>query len=259
MRSLGTTTLVYPPGTHTKYSNAGITVVGAVVERVRGEPFAASLQRTLIGPLGLSRTSFNPGPELGREQAEGLMWTYDGQKVATPTFLLGTGPAGNLVSTVADLGRFLSVLFADGRGPEGAIVGPETLRSDARAPVWCGQRVEGVRTRFRWLSTFEGRRRVGHGGAVYGYATELSALPDEKLGVAVIATKDCAPNAIVRHISDARSLRLMLAARQGQPLPAARDHETGPARPRTPASKGGISTSRKTRSSTSSRARASCG
>ena len=114
--SLNDTSLVYEPGTHTKYSNAGVTVVGAVVERVRGEPFAGSVHRTVLDPLGLTRTSFDPAPALTRDLALAAMWTYDGQPLATPTFLLGTGPAGNLVSTVNDLGRFLSVLFADGRG-----------------------------------------------------------------------------------------------------------------------------------------------
>src|SRR5262249_30236050 len=88
VRSLNTTTLVVAPATHSKYSNAAITVVGAVVERGRGESFAAAVQHHVIGPLGLSRTSFEPGPELAGQQAQALMWTYDGQTFANPTFLL---------------------------------------------------------------------------------------------------------------------------------------------------------------------------
>ena len=41
VRSLKSTTLVFEPGTRTKYSNAGITVVGAVIEKAGNEPFAA--------------------------------------------------------------------------------------------------------------------------------------------------------------------------------------------------------------------------
>jgi D-alanyl-D-alanine dipeptidase len=67
------------------------------------------------------------------------------------------------------------------------------------------------------LGSFEGRKRVGHGGAIYGFATDLSALPDARLGVAVVITKDCA-NATARRISDA-ALRLMLALGKGEPLP----------------------------------------
>ena len=45
VRSLNGTALVYAPGTRTKYSNAAIAVVGHVLERTRGEPFAQYLSR----------------------------------------------------------------------------------------------------------------------------------------------------------------------------------------------------------------------
>jgi CubicO group peptidase (beta-lactamase class C family)/D-alanyl-D-alanine dipeptidase len=219
VRSLRGTTLLFRPGTRTKYSNAGVTVAGAIVGRVRAEPFAVALDRHLIGPLGLTRTSFDPGPELKKAQAEGLMWSYDAQPIATPTFLLGTAPAGNLVSTVTDLGRFLGFLFAEGRGPVGPIVRPETLRSmfatQSGAGGPAGATVFGLGFA---VSSLEGRSWIGHGGAIYGHATQLAALPDEKLGVVVIAAKDCATG-VVRHVADT-ALRLMLAVRQERPLPA---------------------------------------
>jgi serine beta-lactamase-like protein LACTB len=67
------------------------------------------------------------------------------------------------------------------------------------------------------ISEFEGKKRIGHGGAVYGFATDFSALPDDKVGVIVMASKDVA-NAVTRRVSDF-ALRGMLAVRQGKPLP----------------------------------------
>src|SRR5262249_35070638 len=60
-------------------------------------------------------------------------------------------------------------------------------------------------------------RRVGHNGAIFGVATELAALPGDKLGVVVVAAKDCA-NAITEHLANV-ALRQMLAGRQGKTLP----------------------------------------
>ncbi|MFT5144940.1 MAG: D-alanyl-D-alanine dipeptidase, partial [Thalassolituus oleivorans] len=60
---------------------------------------------------------------------------------------------------------------------------------------------------------------AGHGGAIYGFATQLGMLPEEKLGVVAVTTMDVA-NTVVRRISD-YALRLMLAHREGQPLPDA--------------------------------------
>jgi CubicO group peptidase (beta-lactamase class C family) len=215
VKSLAGTTLVFEPGMRTKYSNAGIAVVGAVVERVSGEPFPKAVEHALLGPLGMSRSSFEPDAALTRQMAHGLMWTYDGQAVATPTFLLGTGPAGNLVSTVVDLGRFVSFLFGQGRAHDKVVLKPETLRLMTEPLQGQPGGSSGFGLGFA-LSKFDGERRVGHAGAVYGFATEVEALLDAKLGVVVITTADCA-NGVARHVAET-ALRMMLSVRGGRPL-----------------------------------------
>src|SRR5207249_1533361 len=70
-------------------------------------------------------------------------------------------------------------------------------------------------------------RKVGHNGAIYGFATELSALPADKLGVVVIASRDVA-NAVTTHIADV-ALRQMLAVRRQEPPP--KIEETSPLKP----------------------------
>src|SRR5262249_4110818 len=115
VKSLNQAEFVYAPESKTKYSNAGIAVVGYVLERTQKEPFAKYLKRTLLDPLGLKQSGFEPPPELKTGLAAGLMWTLDGRTFAAPTFELGTSPAGSLYSTVTDLGGFLSALFAGDR------------------------------------------------------------------------------------------------------------------------------------------------
>jgi CubicO group peptidase (beta-lactamase class C family)/D-alanyl-D-alanine dipeptidase len=215
VKSLNSTTLVYEPGTRTKYSNAGITVAGYVLEHRKQEPYAKYLKHAVLDPMGLHDSAFEPEPSITRDLAKAFMWTYDGRTFAAPTFQLGIGPAGCLYTNVTDLGSFLSVLFAGGRSSNGQVLKPETL-----AQMWQPQfakpgEKEGFGLGFR-LATFEGHRMVGHGGAIYGFATELAALPDDKLGVVAVTTMDSA-NAVVNHIAH-EALRLMLAARAGKPL-----------------------------------------
>jgi D-alanyl-D-alanine dipeptidase/CubicO group peptidase (beta-lactamase class C family) len=217
VRSLGRTKLIFEPGTRTKYSNAGIAVVGAVVERVRGQNFSEAIRSSLLDPMGMASSSFEPSAGLREKMASGMMWTYDGQTVATPAFLLGTSPAGNLVSTVTDLGRFLGFLFGGGRGSGGKeLIKAETLRSMAEPQL--GNKGESPSFGLGFaISKLDGHVCIGHSGAVYGFATDVQALPAEKLGAIVIITVDCA-NGIARHVAES-ALRLMLAARNGQPLP----------------------------------------
>jgi len=208
--SLNSTTLVYAPGIHIKYSNAGVTVAGYVLERLKGEPYAQYLKHAVIEPMGLTDSAFEPEPRLIHREAKAYMWTYEGRTFEAPSFQLGIGPAGSLYTSVTDLGHFLSILFARGKGPHGQVLKSSTLEQ-----MWQPQGEFGIGFR---ITTFEGRRMVRHGGAIYGFATELAALPDDKLGVIAITTKDSS-NAVVNHIAH-QTLRLMLAARSGKPLPA---------------------------------------
>src|SRR5207237_284375 len=98
-----------------------------VLEYTKKEAFAKYLKRTVLEPLGLKKSSFEPTPDLTRDLAQGTMWTYHGRSFEAPTFPLGMAPAGSMYSTVTDLGRFLSVLFAGGRGPGGPILKSTTL------------------------------------------------------------------------------------------------------------------------------------
>jgi CubicO group peptidase (beta-lactamase class C family)/D-alanyl-D-alanine dipeptidase len=217
VQSLNETELLYELGTKMTYSNAGVAVVGYVLEKTQKEAYAPYLKRTLLDRLGMRDSGFEPTPALRKKLAAGTMWTYCGREFPAPTFELGMAPAGCMYSTVNDLGRFLGVLFAGGRGPQGPVVKAATLEQMYTLQFAKPDEKRGFGLGF-FVSEFEGRRRVGHGGAIYGFATELAALPDDKLGVVVIASKDVA-NAVTTHVADV-ALRLMLAARQGKPLPA---------------------------------------
>lgn len=173
--SLNDTRLIYPPGERTKYSNAGIAVVGRVLETLADQPFADALEDAVLRPAGLEHSSFSPKPELMDELAAATMWTYDGRTFEAPRFELGMAPAGSMYSTVDDLARFLSVLFANGVGAGGRVLSPESIEA-----MWTPQDQDAAsadaETGFGIgfaLGRLDGHRSVGHGGAIYGFATQL--------------------------------------------------------------------------------------
>jgi CubicO group peptidase (beta-lactamase class C family)/D-alanyl-D-alanine dipeptidase len=214
--SLNGTTLVYPPGTHTKYSNAAIAVAGYVLEKQSGQPFTTYVREAVLKPLGMSASSFTPTPEVLAKLAHASVWTYDGRVFDAPTFQLGVAPAGCMYSSVLDLSKFVSMLFAGGRGSGGAVLKPETLQTMWQPQFETGNAKQSFGIGFR-LANLDGHALVGHGGAIYGFATELEALPADKLGVVVITTMDSA-NATMTRMAN-YTLRLMLASKQGAALP----------------------------------------
>jgi CubicO group peptidase (beta-lactamase class C family)/D-alanyl-D-alanine dipeptidase len=214
VRSLNVTELVFAPNTHTKYSNAAIAVVGYLLEAQSHQPFAKYLKSSVLDPMGLTHSSFEPDPTVISNLAKAEMWTYDGLTFDAPTFQLGMAPAGSMYSTVIDLGHFLSVLMVRGQTENGVLLQPKTIEQ-----MWSpqfpnpGGRVFGLGFIVR---SVDGHRLVGHGGAIYGFATTLDLLPDDKVGVVVTATKD-AVNAVTERIGE-ETLKLVLDQRAGKPL-----------------------------------------
>lgn len=214
--SLNQTELVYKPDTKTKYSNAAIAVVGAVLEKRLGGTHPQRVQQSIFNPLAMNNSSFVVTPQVAPKLATGWMWTYDDRRFEAPTFQLGTGPAGNLFSSVLDLSNFLSCLFNDGRTASGQILNPETLAEMISPRTDANGNSVGYGLGFR-IQNLDGHTKIGHGGAVYGFSTQLEALPQRKLGVAAAAALD-GSNGVVSRLAN-YALRLMLATQDGNALP----------------------------------------
>ncbi|HSF17043.1 MAG TPA: serine hydrolase [Vicinamibacteria bacterium] len=210
VESLDGIPLVYEPESRTKYSNAGIALVGYVLERTQGAPFTDYIKKNILSPFGMSHSSFVPPPEV----ATGTMWTYDGRVFEAPTFQLGMAPAGSLYATVDDLARFMSALFRGGDG----VISPRTLASMFEPQFRYRDPSASYGLGFS-IGELDGARLVRHGGAIYGFSTELAFLPEEKLGVVAVASKDFT-NAVVERIVR-HALRCLEAAKSGRPLPRA--------------------------------------
>ncbi|HKP70335.1 MAG TPA: M15 family metallopeptidase, partial [Pyrinomonadaceae bacterium] len=147
-----------------------------------------------------------------KDLAKAYMWTVDGRVFEAPKFELGMSPAGSMYTTVTDMGRFMSTLFAGGKG---------MLKSSTLDQMWTPQFAPaGQKTGYGigfGIGEMNGHRTIGHGGAIYGFATSLKAMPDDKLGVIVVATKDSV-NVVTGRIADF-ALKAMLAARESKPIP----------------------------------------
>jgi D-alanyl-D-alanine dipeptidase/CubicO group peptidase (beta-lactamase class C family) len=208
--SLNDTALVHEPGSVFKYSNPGLAVVGEVVARVTGKPFEDAVRELVLAPLGLSDSDFAPRADLLARQAHGVMWTYDGREIPCPDFAFGYAPAANLRSTCGDLATFARSWLPSAT--------QRVLSPAAQAAMWAlpDGATKGCGIGF-FVDALDGHRMVGHGGAVYGFASAVHALPEHGLAVAVVVTKDFG-NAVADAIAE-RALRAALAARAGERLP----------------------------------------
>jgi D-alanyl-D-alanine carboxypeptidase len=102
-------TLLFEPGTETRYSNAGFVVLGAIVEAVSSRPYHDVVREHVLEPAGMSDT----GPR--RDERSAVRYSREGGSlVDTDGRWPATGsPAGGGYSTARDLHRFMAALLAD--------------------------------------------------------------------------------------------------------------------------------------------------
>jgi CubicO group peptidase (beta-lactamase class C family) len=178
--AIGARPMKHPAGRRFHYSNPGFAALGALVEAVRGKPWGEVLEREVLAPLEMARTSLLPRAP----HAEG--WAvHPWADVVQPEVVEDVGrmgPAGQLWSTVEDLGRFAELL---GGGADDVLSADtvEEMRTPHVAPAaaaWdlsYGLGVQTVRA--------GGRMLAGHTGSMPGFLCALWVCADERAGAVV--------------------------------------------------------------------------
>lgn len=106
--------LAFQPGTQYSYSNSGYVVLGYIIERVTGEPYALFLQHTIFTPLQMRNTGYDQNHPPLPEHATGYQdWQYvPFAELVKAQYIDMSWPfaAGGLYSTVEDLYRWTQAL-----------------------------------------------------------------------------------------------------------------------------------------------------
>jgi len=103
--------LDFEPGFAYRYSNTGYYLLGMVIERASGKPYARFLQEELFGPLGLERTRYGSNGDLILDRAQGYRYLGDG-RFGNDDLISMSQPfaAGSLLSTGGELVRWTLAL-----------------------------------------------------------------------------------------------------------------------------------------------------
>ncbi|MFE0772328.1 serine hydrolase domain-containing protein [Streptomyces sp. NPDC058861] len=227
---LGERPLLRPPGRRHHYSNPGYTLLGSLVEELRGRPWEETLRREVLEPLGMDRTTADPvAPHAGGWAVH----PWADVMLPEPSEDLGLmAPAGQLWSTAADLARFAAFLAkGDERVLDAASV------AEMRAPAspggegeWEGGYGLGLQ-----LLRRDGRTLIGHTGSLPGFVACLWVSVED--GLAGIALSNATSGPLVGAVA-ADLVRIVAEAEPRlpepwRPLPAAEVDEellslTGP-------------------------------
>lgn len=160
-----------PPGTRFRYSGGGYTVVQMLVEQASGQNFADTLDRLVLMPLGMTRSTFaQPLPLEARLRAAGAH--ADGGLVAGGSHTYPELAAAGLWSTPTDLGR----LAVDVQNAQRSLASVVATRGIA-AEMLTSQ-VGGYGLGFD-LNIYNGVRVFEHSGLNKGFEGRLVASAEE--------------------------------------------------------------------------------
>ena len=169
--------LNFTPGDEFLYSNTNFFLMSVVIQRATGKPLSQFAKENIFKPLGMTHTRFYddrtvvvPGRVAAYEPRKGggfsVDWSTNFEKVGD----------GGLMSTVDDL-LFWDRNFYDNKLGKGTLL----KELQTQGVLNNGKKIAYALGLF--IGTYRGLPIVEHGGALFGYRTELLRFPNQKFSV----------------------------------------------------------------------------
>ncbi len=177
----GTLPLKFPTGSRWSYSNTGYVLLGIVVHRLSGKPYADFLRERIFSRLHMANTRVNSEGDIIPFRADG--YRLEDGELKNQEFLSaglrGTGDGG-MVSTVVDMARWDAALQS------GALLPPEVWQQ-----VFTPVALNSGKTfpyGFGWFIREQaGHPYYEHSGNLQGYASHFLRFPRARVSVVVLA------------------------------------------------------------------------
>ena len=197
-----------PPPQPAEYSNLGVGLLGLILERIHGKPFAELVAERITGPLGMRDTTIDLSPD---QQAR-FAPPHDGAKAVKPWRIPGLAGAGALRSTAADLALFAQALL-DGR--DAPLAAALELIRRPQAEFQGAEIGLGI-----LIAQIDGDPAYSHGGGTGGFRTHLEIEPARRRAfVVLINNTTLEPSSLV---GDLRAPAHLRSDRAEVPLAAER-------------------------------------
>lgn len=155
------------PGTGFEYSNYGFAILGQIIVKASGRPYADYVRDNILRPLGMNSSTFEMSSVPKEQIALGYRWENNALK-PEPILAHGSfGAMGGLWTNANDLARYVAFLMSAFPPRDEAENGP-IKRSSAREM----QQVSRMTPAAAFRSTVDAPLQVGAGG--YGYGLGVS-------------------------------------------------------------------------------------
>jgi CubicO group peptidase (beta-lactamase class C family) len=200
------------------YNNLGVIITGQIIEQVAGRSWAEVVRNRIIQPLEMNSTVADVLELQGVKNVATSYVTVNGQLQEDKSWNLPLSdgwrryreairPAGAICSTANDLAKFAILHLSDGEFRSRRLLKADTVREmqalhssvplrEAPTPNLTYARI-AFGGGFGWqIRDYRGRKLVMHGGST---GTVLGLVPEEHLGIIVLANVCCGIQYMVMH------------------------------------------------------------
>lgn len=189
----------WAPGEKWDYRNTNYMLLGIIIHKITGMPYAEFLSERIFKPLGMTSTRPISDRDIILNRAAGYEMDRNGelknQAWVSPTF--NSTADGTLYFNVLDLARWDEALY-----------GTKLLKQSSVDRMWTVYPLNDGKPNpagygFGWLiGAQDGHRRIEHGGAWQGFTCRISRYPDDNLTVAVLTNLEAGPSnpGVIAHV-----------------------------------------------------------
>jgi CubicO group peptidase (beta-lactamase class C family) len=191
-----------PPGTRYEYSNYAFGLLGRIVTKASGVPYEKYMKAEILAKLQMNSSAFEFSDVPASKRAVAYRLNPDGTYLVEAPLPHGVfGSMGGLLTTAADLGRYLAFHLSAWPPRDDSDPGP-VKRASVRemAHLWtpanlAARMANGALTAsesgygfgLRISSDCRFERIVGHGGGLPGFGSYMAWLPDYGVGMFAMA------------------------------------------------------------------------
>jgi len=170
-----------------EYSNFGAALAGFIVEEVSGEPFASYIEKHILKPLEMRRSTFILPSQLPAQTASNFAASYAIENEASRRMRLDEGdfsvaPAANLLTTGTDVAKFMIAHLQNGQYKNKRILS-EASAKKMHEPWLYTDSAKDFGYGFFWRTEKTGQRVMFHaGGYQFGNVNLMQLVPEHNAG-----------------------------------------------------------------------------
>lgn len=182
--NVGTVTFGRAPYAGFKYSGGGTLIMQLAITELTGVPFAEFMGATVLGPLGMSNSSYEQPMTVALATHAARAHNGQGKGMGAAWHVYPEQAAAGLWTTPADLAQFVIEVMTAVRGPRGRVLSQAAAR-EMVSPVGTGPYAVGLSIEKRGEGWY-----FGHGGSNWGFRADILGHVRKGYGVVIMTNGD---------------------------------------------------------------------